>query len=83
MSNQKKILPRLNCILYLPEESYIIRKGKNMDKQKLERISELSRKDRSDGLTAEEKEEQKNLREEYLSFVRKNFRQTLENITLQ
>lgn len=54
-----------------------------MDKQKLERISELSRKDRSDGLTAEEKEEQKNLREEYLSFVRKNFRQTLENITLQ
>lgn len=44
------------------------------------RISELSRKSRSEGLTEAEKAEQKALREEYLADIRKNFRATLDNI---
>ena len=52
-----------------------------MDKAKLDRISELYRKSQSpEGLTAEEKEEQKVLREEYLNIIRRNFRSTLESI---
>ncbi len=51
-----------------------------MDKKKIERISELSRKQRSEGLNAEELAEQKALREEYLQGIRNNFRSVLENI---
>ena len=51
-----------------------------MDKKKLDRISELSRKSRECELSAEEKEEQKMLREEYLLAIRKNFRAVLDNI---
>ncbi len=51
-----------------------------MDKQKIERISELSRKQRSVGLTDEELKEQKLLREEYLESIRNNFRSVLDNI---
>lgn len=53
-----------------------------MDKKKLDRISELSRKERSSGLTEKEKEEQKLLREEYLKAVKRNFRATLDNIEI-
>ena len=51
-----------------------------MDKTKLDRISELSRKQRSVGLTIEEKAEQAELRNEYLVTVKRNFRSLLENI---
>lgn len=51
-----------------------------MTQEKMNRISELSRKQRSVGLTEEEKAEQKILREEYISEIRKNFRSTLESI---
>ncbi len=51
-----------------------------MDKAKIERISELSRKQRSQGLSDEELAEQKALREEYLESIRSNFRSVLENI---
>ena len=51
-----------------------------MDKTKLDRISELSRKQRSVGLTTEEKAEQAELRNEYLVTVKRNFRSLLENI---
>ncbi len=52
-----------------------------MDKTKLDRISELYRKSQTpEGLTADEKEEQRVLREEYLSIIRRNFRSTLESI---
>ncbi|AFC29210.1 hypothetical protein PM3016_2322 [Paenibacillus mucilaginosus 3016] len=36
----------------------------------LDRINELSRKDRSEGLTAAEKAEQQTLREDYLRLIR-------------
>lgn len=51
-----------------------------MDKKKIERISELSRKQRAQGLNDEELAEQKALREEYLQSIRNNFRSVLENI---
>lgn len=51
-----------------------------MDKQKIDRISELSRKQRAQGLNDEELAEQKALREEYLQSIRNNFRSVLENI---
>lgn len=51
-----------------------------MEKSKIDRISELSRKSRSVGLSEEEKKEQKELREEYIQSIRRNFRQVLENI---
>ena len=51
-----------------------------MDKKKIDRISELSRKQRAEGLSAEELLEQKALREEYLQSMRNNFRSVLENI---
>lgn len=51
-----------------------------LEKEKIDRISELSRKSRSVGLTKEERCEQKALREEYLAAIRKNFRAQLENV---
>ncbi len=53
-----------------------------MEQKKLDRINELARKSRTDGLSEAEKAEQKALREEYLAAVRQNFRAQLENIRL-
>ncbi len=46
------------------------------------RINELSRKQRSVGLSDEEKKEQKNLREMYLEGIRGQMRQMLDNIEI-
>ena len=51
-----------------------------MTQEKMNRISELSRKQRSVGLTKKKKAEQKILRDEYISEIRQNFRQTLDSI---
>lgn len=51
-----------------------------MEKHKLLRISELSKKSRTAPLSPEELAEQKALREEYLAAVKRNFRMTLESI---
>ena len=51
-----------------------------MDKAKLDRISALSRKQRSVGLTDDEKLEQAELRKEYLAAVRQSLRAELDNI---
>lgn len=49
----------------------------------IERINELARKAKSEGLTKEEKEEQAILRGEYLDAVRKNLRSQLDNIDIK
>lgn len=54
-----------------------------MEKEKLDRIGELSRKSRSEGLSDEEKAEQKALREEYIETMKRNFRSILDNIELK
>jgi uncharacterized protein YnzC (UPF0291/DUF896 family) len=46
--------------------------------QLIARINELSRKQRSEGLTEWEKAEQEALRQEYLAYIRKQVVQTLE-----
>ena len=54
-----------------------------MEKKKIDRISELSRKQRTIGLTEEEKAEQAELRKEYLAAVRGNLRAQLNNISIK
>lgn len=51
-----------------------------MDKIKLDRISELYKKSKGEGLTEAEKQEQQELRAEYLESVRRNFKNTLDSI---
>lgn len=54
-----------------------------MDEQKIKRINELYRKSKAEGLNAEEKKEQKLLREEYLEAIRGNLRSQLNHIDIQ
>ncbi len=51
-----------------------------MIKEKIDRINELAKKSRGEGLTDLEKEEQAKLRREYIDAIKSNFRATLENI---
>lgn len=53
-----------------------------MEKEKIDRINELSKKSREEGLTDAEKEEQAALRQEYLAAIRANFRSTLDSIEI-
>ncbi|NLI91335.1 MAG: DUF896 domain-containing protein [Peptococcaceae bacterium] len=48
--------------------------------ERIQRINELAKKSRSEGLTHEEAEEQKILRQEYLAVFRQNFKQQLDSI---
>ncbi len=50
-----------------------------LHKERLERINELSRKQRSVGLTAPEQAEQEALRQAYLESFRKSFKQQLDS----
>ena len=45
-----------------------------MNQEKINRINELARKSKSEGLTPAEKEEQKKLRTEYVATIRMNLR---------
>ena len=46
----------------------------------IKRINELSHKSKAEGLTDEEKAEQKKLREDYVAAIKGNIRSQLENI---
>ena len=54
-----------------------------MDQKTIDRINELARKAKTEGLTPEEKEEQKKLRTEYIAVIRMNLRAQLDNIDIQ
>ena len=54
-----------------------------MEKQKIDRINELYRKSKAEGLTDAERKEQKILRQEYLELVRRNLRSQLNQISIQ
>ena len=54
-----------------------------MNQEKINRINELARKSKGEGLTPEEKEEQKKLRTEYIANIRMNLRAQLDNISVQ
>lgn len=54
-----------------------------MDEKKIERINELARKSKAEGLTDAEKKEQQLLRQEFLAAVRKNLKSQLDSIDMQ
>ena len=51
--------------------------------EKIKRINELYHKSQDIGLTDEEKEEQKRLRQEYVESVRNNLKSQLDSINIQ
>ncbi|EXJ24150.1 hypothetical protein ADIAL_0281 [Alkalibacterium sp. AK22] len=51
-----------------------------LEKAKLDRINELVRKERNDGLNDQEKEEQKSLREEYIQAFRSGMKNQIEGM---
>lgn len=51
-----------------------------MEQKKIDRINELARKSKAEGLTDAEKKEQDLLRKEYIAVVRRNLRGQLDNI---
>ncbi|WLR52543.1 DUF896 domain-containing protein [Bacillus tianshenii] len=53
-----------------------------LSKEKINRINELSRKSKAEGLTNEEKEEQHNLRQEYLQAFRGSMKDTLKSVKI-
>ena len=53
-----------------------------MEKQKLDRINELAKKSKTEGLTPEELEEQAILRREYIDDFKKNLKAQLDRIEI-
>jgi len=51
-----------------------------MTKEQIDRINELARKSKAEGLTPEEKEEQAVLRKAYLADIRQSLEAQLDNI---
>ena len=56
---------------------------KAMDKLKIARINELYKKSKTEGLTETEKEEQKQLRNEYRMTVINNLNASLNNVSIE
>ena len=54
-----------------------------MDDNKIARINALYHKSKAEGLTPEEKEEQQNLRREYIEAIKGNMRATLDHTSVQ
>lgn len=53
-----------------------------LSKDKLNRINELARKSKNEGLTEKETKEQKVLREEYLKNIRSSFKNQMKTMTV-
>ncbi|KAB7708186.1 DUF896 domain-containing protein [Bacillus aerolatus] len=53
-----------------------------LSSDKLTRINELSKKSKSEGLTADEKIEQASLRQEYLKVFRSSMKNTVETVRI-
>lgn len=53
-----------------------------MEKIKLDRINELAHKSKAEGLTLEEKEEQRILRQEFIAEIRADVKASLESIEI-
>jgi len=53
-----------------------------MTEEKIARINQLYHKSKEEGLTAEEKVEQANLRKEYIAAIRADLQSTLNNVSV-
>lgn len=53
-----------------------------MEQERISRINALARKAKTEGLTPEEKAEQKQLREEYIAAYRANLKAQLDNTVI-
>lgn len=53
-----------------------------MNEDKIQRINELYHKSQAEGLTPEELEEQKRLRQEYVESIRMNLKSQLDSIEI-
>ena len=56
------------------------RKISTLEKHKIDRINELARKSKTEGLSETEREEQRLLRQEFLSEIRADVKASLESI---
>lgn len=54
-----------------------------MDKKQIDRINELAKKKKTVGLTEEELKEQQELYKMYLGNIRRNFKNTVDNIVVE
>ena len=54
-----------------------------MDKSRIDRINELYRKSKAEGLSEVEKMEQQILRKEYIYAIKRNLSSQLDNISIQ
>lgn len=54
-----------------------------MEQSKIDRINELARKKKAEGLTPEEAMEQAELRREYIEAIKENLRGSLNNMKIQ
>ena len=54
-----------------------------MDKSRIDRINELYRKSKAEGLSEVEKMEQEILRKEYIDAIKRNLSSQLDNISIQ
>lgn len=53
-----------------------------LPKDKIDRINELSKKSKSEGLTLREQKEQQSLRQQYLQAFRSSMKNTLQGVTV-
>ena len=53
-----------------------------MEQKKIDRINELARKSKAEGLTTAEREEQQVLRKEYIEAIRGNLKSQLDTIDM-
>lgn len=53
-----------------------------INQTKLNRINELARKSKAEGLTSEERQEQRLLRSEYVAAIRQNLKSQLDQIDI-
>ena len=71
----------------IDHDNYYIEKQRRdkrkMETAKIERINELYRKSKAEGLTEEEKKEQQILRREYVDAFKRNLRGQLNNISIK
>lgn len=53
-----------------------------MDPKLIDRINELAKKSKEEGLNEEEKSEQQKLRREYINIIKRNLKADLNNISI-